>query len=500
MVRKRNLLKGFFSYTHLTGVILLLILSACSGKQSTQTQETTLLPTQTLAPSPLPTQTVELSPTRTELAIAAPEYETPVPTATPLLGELIATRVPEPTSTPGPLQQRVINYVDRIGLATTRFLGLSLADWINLVISIGFVLIGYTLGTWVIRRLLPRLARRTPSKFDDELLKSIGPDIRWFVVVIILSYSTDRLTFFSVVLKTFLEDIYFVLGLILIIRISWKLVDLATEKYREKSYQQGRGNELVALIRMTNRISRILIGIMGIIILLTYFGVNVTALTAALGIGGLALSLAAKDTIADAIAGVILLVDRPFRVGDRIEIQGVNTWGDVTDIGLRTTRIRTRDNRLVIVPNSIISHNQVINYSYPDPRYRIETHVDIAFGTDVETVRRLLIDTVRQVEGVLPEKPVDALYVDMGGAAMKFRVRWWIESYADTRRMFDHVHTAIQHALDEAGIESPNSAANVNLLVGRSTAERISQAFKSQPAEGDRGDEDTLATGAGKEL
>ena len=485
MVRKRKILRGCISYITLIGIVLLFMLSACSETTPTQTPPPSLTPTQISTPSPVPT----------EIAAAAPENGTLEPTATPLLAELVATRVPEPTSTPGPLEQAVIDYTVRKGVASTIFLGLSVADWINLGLSLVFILVGYILGTWVIRRLLPRLARRTPSTFDDELLKSVGPDIRWVVVVLILHLSTDRLTFFNAILKTLLKDIYFIIGLILAVRIAWKLVGLATQRLQENSIREGRGNELTPIILMGNRLSRIFIGIIGIIVLLDHFGVNVTALTAALGIGGLAISLAAKDTVADAIAGMIILIDRPFRVGDRIEIQGVGTWGDVVDVGLRTTRIRTRDNRMVIVPNSIISHNQVINYSYPDPRYRIETHVDVAYGTDVETVRRLLIDTVSQVEGVLTDRPVDALYIDMTGLAMRFRIRWWIGSYADTRRMFDRVHTAIQNALDKAGIVSPHIADNVNLLVDQQTSDRLSRAFKSQEPDDGLSDEELLTRG-----
>jgi MscS family membrane protein len=173
--------------------------------------------------------------------------------------------------------------------------------------------------------------------------------------------------------------------------------------------------------------------------------------------------LAAKDTVSDAISGFIILVDRPFRIGDRIEIQEAGTWGDVVDIGLRTTRIRTRDNRMVIVPNSVIGSNQVINYTYPDPRYRIQTHVGVAYGTDIERAREAIVAAVSRVEGVLLDRPVDALYIEMGESAMIFRVRWWIESYVDTRRMFDRVHTVLQKALDQAGIESPFPTTNVNL-------------------------------------
>ncbi|MFN2137754.1 MAG: mechanosensitive ion channel family protein, partial [Candidatus Promineifilaceae bacterium] len=144
-----------------------------------------------------------------------------------------------------------------------------------------------------------------------------------------------------------------------------------------------------------------------------------------------------------------------------------NTWGDVVEVGLRTTRIRTRDNRMVIIPNNLIAQNQVINYSYPDPTYRIETDIDIAYGSDIEKARQVMHDAVRQVPTVLRDKPVDVLYNEMGDFAMVFRVRWWIQTYADTRRVTDQVHTALQEALDEAGIYSPYPTQTVRLHEGK---------------------------------
>jgi small-conductance mechanosensitive channel len=231
--------------------------------------------------------------------------------------------------------------------------------------------------------------------------------------------------------------------------------------------QQHRLDELDPLIVLLSRASRILLLITAITILLSHFGINITAFAAALGIGGLAISLAAQDTIRDAIAGFIILIDRPFRIGDRIEIKSVGTWGDVMEIGLRTTRIRTRDNRMVIVPNSIIGSNEVVNYSYPDPTYRIQTHVGVAYGTDIELARRIMIEAVRQVPSILPDKPVDALYIEMGDSAMIFRVRFWIESYVDARRVIDRVHTALQGAMDAAGIQSPFPSQNLYLHLER---------------------------------
>ena len=201
-----------------------------------------------------------------------------------------------------------------------------------------------------------------------------------------------------------------------------------------------------------------------VIMLLSLYNINVNAMIAALGVGGLAISLAAQDTLSNVISGIMIMLDQPFRVGDRIEIPKMSTWGDVVDIGLRSTRIRTRDNRLVIVPNNTISTDQIVNYTYPDPRYRIQIEIGIGYGQDIEKVRQVLVDTVRQVEGVLPDKPVDALYVTMGESAMTFRVRWWIESYLDTRHMFDRVNTALHTAFDEAGIELAINTMDINII------------------------------------
>ena len=436
--------------------LVLLCLSACGTVVAT------------VPPEPSPTA----SPANTL------ESETPEPVETSEIESLIEERTPEPTATPGRIAREVTNRVISAGLTRVTFLGLATDDWINLGISLGLVVAGYVFGTLLIRRVLPRVVIRTPSTLDDELLKAIGPDLRWFMVLFALHFATKRLLFLSPGLKTLLADAYFIIGLALIFRVTWRVINVASGWYRERLEQEERLEELDPVMTLLVRMARLTVIIFGLLILLSHFGINVTGFAAALGIGGLALSLAAQDTLADGISGFIILVDRPFRVGDRIEIQGIDTWGDVVEIGLRTTRIRTRDNRMVIVPNSIIGKNQVINYTYPDPRYRIQIHVGIGYGSDIEQVRRIITETVRQVEGVLPDRPVDALYVDRGDSAMIFRVRWWIESYEDTRRMFDKVNTALEKALSGAGVNMPFPTQDLNIQIDEQTSERISRALK----------------------
>jgi small-conductance mechanosensitive channel len=363
----------------------------------------------------------------------------------------------------GPISQLVEQLVDQTEISERELLGVALSDWINLGISILLVVVGYILGTLLIRRVFPPLLGRAFGSPGEKWIKDNGSDIRWLIVVLVLILATRRLNFIDDSLKDFLDGLYFFLLLLISFRIVWRLIGFVGEEYREKAVQEDREAEIAPVIVLIVRLLRIVAIIVGLSILLAQLGVNIGVLLAGLGLAGLALSLAAQDTIGDGIAGFLILVDRPFRIGDRIEIEGAGTWGDVVEVGLRTTSIRTRDNRMVIVPNSIIGKNQVINYTFPDSRYRVETHVHVAYDTDIEAARQVIIKAVRKVAGVLPDKPVDALYVEMGQSAIVFRARWWIESYADTRHIFDRVNTKVHEALTEAGIKIPYSTYELNV-------------------------------------
>jgi small-conductance mechanosensitive channel len=376
---------------------------------------------------------------------------------------IVVTREPVPTPEPNLVDQGVERVTEATGLADDTFLGVAVESWINLGVTVALVLLGYIVVMWLLGRAYRWLGRLTSAEAVARVEAEITPSLRWLLLLVLLNVAIQRLLFIPDYLRTWILDLLYVGGIVLMTIVLWRLMDLSVAYYRSTQTDPRRLVEIDPALVLLMRIGRVFLVVLAASLLLTRFGINVAALTAALGIGGLALSLAARDTIADAISGVIILFDRPFRVGDRIEIQELGTWGDVVEIGLRTTRIRTRDNRMVIVPNSTINNNQIVNYSYPDPRYRIETRVGVAYGSDIEHVRQVITDAVRGVDGVLAEKPVQVLYDEMGDFAMWFRVRWWIESYADTRIMDDRVHTALQHAMDAAGIVSPFPTQTIRL-------------------------------------
>ncbi len=376
----------------------------------------------------------------------------PEPTSTPILG---GVTISDGGTTDDPSSSSILEDFD-LSQLTTR-------DWISLIISVVFVFLVLAFGRRIITNLLKRLAKRTKTTFDDELINRIKGQIRWFVVVLGLDIAVYTLTFLSASTKSLLTNIFFLLYFVIIISAAYVSMDFFFEWYEKQLEGAEEERKMGLFLPLIHRSAIVVLIVIGTVILLDHFGVNVTGLAAILALVGLAIGLAAQDTISDMISGYIIIIDQPFRVGDRIEIPNEDTWGDVVEIGTRTTRIRTRDNTLVIIPNSSIANGQVKNYSYPDPNYRLQLDIGIAYGTDLEKVRKVLGDAVRNVEGVLPDKPVDILYNEMGDSSMSIRVRWWINSFADKRHMYDKVNTAMQHAIDEAGIESPFPTQQLNV-------------------------------------
>jgi small-conductance mechanosensitive channel len=404
------------------------------------------------APAGTPTAVPATAPPPTATAVLA----TPAPLeATLQAAGVIETRVVDPTATPGRVSGAIDDAVTRAGLQDVTFLGLSSSDWANLGVSLLFVLGGYLLGTWLARLVRRRIAPLLESESAVADLTSGGNLLRWLTTLLATNIAVQRLSFLSAETKEVLELAASLAAVGLLARAAWLLLDIADAEMRARLPDRAREQELDPALVLLKRLGRVLVILLVMAAMLSLFGINVAAFAALLGIGGLAFSLAARSTIEDGIAGAIILLDRPFRVGDRIEVAAANTWGDVMEIGLRTTRVRTRDNRLVIIPNSVIVGNEIINYTYPDPTYRIQTEVSIDYAMDIDEVKRVLETAVRAVPGVLADRPVDVLYHEMGDSAMIFRVRWWVGTYADTRRVTDKIHTAIQHALDAAGIVSP---------------------------------------------
>ena len=338
-------------------------------------------------------------------------------------------------------------------------LGLRIDEWINLGVAVVAVIAALTLGRWlihlVLQRWIARLVQRTQTTLDDALIEAIRPPLYWYLLAIVVQWALSQLDFIPLRYISVIDNVFFSLYILIGFVFLWRIISQLFTWYARELAAKTETDLDEQLLPILRRISLIILGLVVLTMVLRHFNVEVSGLVATLGIGSLAIALAAQASLSDIFSGFVIMIDRPFRIGDRIELQDLDTWGDVDDIGLRSTRIRTRDNRMVIIPNSVIGKSLIINHSFPNSHYRIDIHVGVAYGTDIEVARQVLIDAAKGVEGIRPQDPVEALFLEMGDSALLFRLRVWIESYVDTRRIVDKVNSAVYKALNQAGISMP---------------------------------------------
>ena len=191
--------------------------------------------------------------------------------------------------------------------------------------------------------------------------------------------------------------------------------------------------------------------LVGLVVVFPTF--TVTGLVGALGVGGVVIGFAFQDTFQNLLAGVLLLLRQPFRIGD--EIVSGDFTGTVEAIETRATYIRTYDGRRVIIPNSQI-YSDPVQVITAYGMVRSQYDIGIGYGDDVDAAKRIALDTVAEIEGILSDPAPDVLTWDLAGSSINLRLRWWTDptrsSVVQTR---DRVLARVAQAMATGGIDLP---------------------------------------------
>jgi MscS family membrane protein len=195
------------------------------------------------------------------------------------------------------------------------------------------------------------------------------------------------------------------------------------------------------------------VAIYGVILV---WDVNTQAWLASAGIAGLAISFAAKDTLSNLFAGVFIIADAPYRIGDYIVLEGIGTRGEVTSIGLRSTRVVTRDDIEITIPNAVIGGAQIINQTAgPSPKMRIRVPVGVAYDTDAEQLRSILVE-VAAADPIACETPEPRVrFRAFGASSLDFELLVWVEDPEDRGKAVDSLLDAVLTRLRTEKIEIP---------------------------------------------
>ncbi len=311
----------------------------------------------------------------------------------------------------------------------------------------------------VIVRFLKRLTAKTKFQADDHIIDLLQKPIFISLVVVGFTQAAHVLDLPGNILETTIS----ILKTITI--FVWTSFSIKFSKFllnKISSDRIGKNGEKTSIIQRSTlplfrNLAVILIVAAAVYFLFLAWGINVSAWIASAGIIGLALSFAAKDTLANLFAGVFILADTPYKIGDYIVLD-TGERGQVTHIGIRSTRLLTRDDVEITVPNSVMGNAKITNEAGgPSSKHRIRLKVGVAYGSDIDQVREALEQIAIENKQVCKTPEPRVRFRGFGDSSLDFELLCWIDMPVLRGQVLDKLYTSVYKKFVELGVEIPYS-------------------------------------------
>ncbi|MCS7164381.1 MAG: mechanosensitive ion channel family protein [Thermodesulfovibrio sp.] len=301
-------------------------------------------------------------------------------------------------------------------------------------------------------KFLHRWAEKTKTGIDNLIINTIkGPSIFWCIGIALyigVESSELPLKYALYVIKT--------IHILIIFSITVAIANLSSRlfiQYIERSSVSVQSTGLF------NTIIKGAVYLIGFIIILNILGVSIAPLITALGIGGLAVALALKDTLENLFAGMHIMAERTIRVGDFIRLEN-GQEGYVEDISWRTTRIRMIPNNMIIIPNSKLAQSIIVNYFLPEKTMSFQIPISVSYDSDPELVEKILIEEVKkaaeEVSGLLSEPPPSVRFIPgFGESSLDFTLVCHVREFVDQYIVQHELRKRIFKRFQKEGIKIP---------------------------------------------
>jgi small-conductance mechanosensitive channel len=299
--------------------------------------------------------------------------------------------------------------------------------------------------------IIRKITKRTKSDLDDRIIELIHRPLFFTILFVGAVHSikildaSDSIVFYS---SGILLSLVAVIWAIFTIRVSSLIIGNSFHRIADMT---GLSKEVSPLVENVWKVIIIASVIMAV---LRIWRIDITPLLASAGIAGVAVALAAKDTLANFFGGISIFIDKPYKIGDYIVLDR-GERGEVVTIGIRSTRIKTRDDILISIPNSIIANTKIINESAPIPNFRIRVPVSVAYGSIIEKVESILIDIAHKNENVIKEPEPRVRFRAFGESSLNFELLCWARDPSLRGRAVHEMNKEIYNMFNRENITIP---------------------------------------------
>jgi small-conductance mechanosensitive channel len=319
----------------------------------------------------------------------------------------------------------------------------------------------YWLYHWLLKR-----AASTESKIDDILIAATGKPLIIAVLVVTVYFSIvysglipDRYAY--VLDSKYLTAFYILLGTWIVSSFTYNFIHLYG-RWMAARTESEVDDRIIDVLEIA---VKYVVWFVAFLLILSTLEIDITPLLAGAGIAGVAVALAAQDLLSNFFGGALIVMDKPFKVNDRIKID--DYLGDVVSVGPRSTRLQTLDYQLVTIPNSKIASSVIINYALPEVRLKIKIPVSVAYGSDVKRVKEILLEIAREAVDrsvyVLNEPAPSVYFLEFADSSLNFTLVVWARAFNMAWEVQDFINTRIDERFREEGIEIPFNQMDVHI-------------------------------------
>jgi len=327
-------------------------------------------------------------------------------------------------------------------------------DYLNSLLVLAGALVIFKLVQFVIIKKIEFVTKKTETDIDDflmTLVKSIKPPFYFLLSL----YIASRFLAIKAIVAKFIDNIIFIIVVLQIILILQRVIDYVVTKVIQKTTSDDETEkekiEEEAVIKMVGRILKFILWIVAVLLMLSNIGINITSAIAGLGIGGIAIAMAAKDVLSDIIASISIYIDKPFRVGQRIQT-GTDV-GTVEHIGIKTTRLRTPQGQELIISNTDMASARIQNFKKMERR-QVKLTLGVVYGLKADKLKKIPMFIKEIIDNIEDAKFDRSHFATYGDFSLNFETVYYIDS-SDFKKYMnaqEQVNLAIYKKFEEERI------------------------------------------------
>ena len=300
---------------------------------------------------------------------------------------------------------------------------------------------------------IKRVVAKTKSSIDDQIIDYLHKPIYYSILFIGFTFTLERIDNFPLDIKYILYGLFKSISIIIWSMALFNIFILVLKWYSRRNKTNNLFNKNA--IPLFDNLGKILIFLGAVYFIFLSWDVDVTGWVASAGILSVVIGFGAKDTISNLFAGIFIMADAPYKEGDYINLD-TGERGCVKSIGIRSTRIMTRDDIEVTIPNSVIANSKIVNESGgPHEKERVRLNLSVSYNSNIEHVREILLTIASESDYACNDPEPRVRFREFGDSGLKFQLLFWIEKPEMRGKCIDKVSSVIHKRFHEEKIEIP---------------------------------------------